>query len=71
MSAVLRIRRHIDSDTLHVPELRELMGKDVEITVTEARPDQSPPDLSKLDEIAGKIDLDFDAIEKLREISKI
>jgi hypothetical protein len=53
------------------PNCGNSWGKDVEITVTEARPDQSPPDLSKLDEIAGKIDLDFDAIEKLREISKI
>jgi hypothetical protein len=33
---VIRVRRHIDSDTLHLPELRELIGRDVEITVTSA-----------------------------------
>lgn len=32
----IRIERHLDSDTLHLPELLELIGKDVEITVREA-----------------------------------
>jgi hypothetical protein len=34
MSAI-RIRKHLDSDTLHLPELRNLIGHDVEITVVE------------------------------------
>ena len=34
MSAI-RIRKHLDSDTLHLPELRELIGRDVEITVVD------------------------------------
>ena len=71
MSAVLKIRRHLDSETLHVPELRDLIGKDVEITVTETTPQQLPPHLAELEKMAGKIDLDFEAIEKMREISKI
>jgi hypothetical protein len=29
------LRQHLDSETLHVPELRPLVGKDVEITVRE------------------------------------
>ncbi len=33
--AALHIRRHIDSDTLRIPELRELIGRDVEIVVRE------------------------------------
>ena len=32
MSTIL-IRKHLDSDTLYLPELRELIGKNVEITV--------------------------------------
>jgi hypothetical protein len=32
---VLHIRRKIDSETLHLPELRPLIGKTVEITVAE------------------------------------
>jgi hypothetical protein len=34
MNAV-RIRRKLDSDTLHLPELKPLIGKDVEIIVLE------------------------------------
>jgi len=33
---VIRIRTRIDSETLHLPELRPLIGKAVEIVVQEA-----------------------------------
>ena len=29
----LRIRTHVSSDTLHLPDLKQLIGKDVEIIV--------------------------------------
>lgn len=29
----IRIRRHLDSEQLNLPELRPLIGRDVEITV--------------------------------------
>ncbi len=29
----IRIRKHLDSNTLHLPELRGMIGHDVEITV--------------------------------------
>src|SRR5690349_10973455 len=32
-SSIIRIRKHLDSDTLHLPELRGMIGRDVEITV--------------------------------------
>src|SRR5688500_7268634 len=32
---VVRVRRHLDSETLHLPELRSMIGKNVEITVRE------------------------------------
>ena len=35
MTHPLRIRTRVDSETLHLPELRPLIGKDVEIIVTE------------------------------------
>ena len=38
MSSPLRIRRRIDSTTLHVAELEPYMGKQVEIVVTEEKP---------------------------------
>ncbi len=31
----IRIRKHLNSDTLHLPELRGMIGHDVEITVVE------------------------------------
>jgi hypothetical protein len=34
----IRIRRKINSETLHIPELRGMMGRDVEIIVLEDRP---------------------------------
>ncbi|HMO54577.1 MAG TPA: hypothetical protein PJ994_08745 [Tepidiformaceae bacterium] len=34
METVLRIKRHLDSETLYLPELRDLIGQDVEITVS-------------------------------------
>lgn len=38
MSSPLRIRRRIDSTTLHVAELEPYIGKQVEIVVTEEKP---------------------------------
>jgi hypothetical protein len=35
MTNPLRIRTRVDSETLHLPELRALIGKDVEIIVIE------------------------------------
>jgi hypothetical protein len=35
MGITVRLRRHLDSETLHVPEIRPLLGRDVEIEVRE------------------------------------
>ena len=71
MNAV-RIRKRVDSDTLHLPELRPLIGKEVEIIVREEPAAQVEfQDLTPVHEAAGKIDLDWDAIEHLRDISKL
>ncbi len=29
----IRVHKHIDSDLVHIPELRAMMGQDVEITI--------------------------------------
>ena len=34
----IRIRKKIDSDTLHIPELQSMMGQEVEIVVQQASP---------------------------------
>ncbi len=38
MTVQVRVRRRLESDTIRIPELKELVGKDVEIVVTEAEP---------------------------------
>ncbi len=35
----LRIRTHVSSDTLHLPDLKPMIGKDVEIIVLVESPD--------------------------------
>ncbi|HEX4592105.1 MAG TPA: hypothetical protein VH120_19385 [Gemmataceae bacterium] len=59
--STIRIHRTLDSDTLHLPELKPLIGKAVEITVTEA-PDENGKDWSALEAIAGQDLIDPDLI---------
>lgn len=35
MSTTVRIKRRLDSETVHLPEVRELVGREVEIIVRE------------------------------------
>ena len=70
MNAV-RIRRRLESDTLHLPELKPLIGKAVEIIVLEeATPTIAPGTgdwdaaMKAVDELEG---YDFDAYRKQRE----
>jgi hypothetical protein len=71
----IRIRKKIDSDTLHLPELQALVGKTVEIIVLEengALPGQGPP--SRYDAffaLAGQDVVDPDAYKQLRGASMI
>lgn len=71
MKAV-RIKKHIDSDTLHLPELSSMIGKDVNIIIIEEQASSAfRQDLAPLFDLAGKIDLDSEAIDRLRKISMI
>lgn len=63
------IRTHLHSDTIHLPELAEFVGKDVHIIVTEEPANSALRDFTALDRLAGRIDLDFDAIDDLRRRS--
>ena len=73
---VIRVHRCVDSDTLQLPELREFIGKEVEILVLEEPPSQGPPsagrqDYSALTQIAGQDLIDPDAYQELRAASMI
>ncbi|MCC7351719.1 MAG: hypothetical protein IT446_14255 [Phycisphaerales bacterium] len=63
------IRKHLRSDTIHLPEAAALVGKHVRIIVIEEPTPLPRRDLSALDRLAGKIDLDYEAIEDLRRRS--
>lgn len=64
----------VDSDTIRIDELRRLKGRNVEVTVREL-PEESletkKKRLSRFFELAGKIDIDESAFERLREASKL
>lgn len=54
------IRKTVDSDTLHVPELNSLIGKEIEITIRET----TQPNVDRfaiLEEIAQKNLIDVEA----------
>lgn len=65
---VIHLTQHLQSDTLHVPELKPLIGKQVEITIRELPPaDLSDPNRWKpLEELAGKDLIDADVIDEYR-----
>jgi len=63
------IHTHLHSDTIHIPEAAGLVGKDVRIILMVESTSTTPRDLSALDRLAGKIDLDFQAIDELRRRS--
>jgi len=66
---VIQLTQQLQSDTLHVPQLKPLIGKQVEITIREVPPvDSSDPNRWKpLEELAGKDLIDADVIEEYRQ----
>jgi len=66
----IRIHKQIDSETLHLPEIRPLIGEQVEIIVIEENPvaqgrtSNSPYDAFFA--LAGKDAIDPDALGQLR-----
>ena len=63
---VIRIHTRIDSETLHLPELRPLIGKEVEIVVSE-QPDQPADRWQALREIVGEDLVDPEVYKRQRE----
>ncbi|MHB1036982.1 MAG: hypothetical protein ACYC35_13915 [Pirellulales bacterium] len=67
----IRVRKRIDSDTLQLPELKDLIGKTVEITVVE---EASPANEGRYDAffaLAGEAVVDPEAYRALRAASMI
>jgi hypothetical protein len=73
---VIRVHRCVESDTLQLPELREFIGKEVEILVLEESRSQSQQragrrDYSALAGIAGQDMIDPEAYKDVRAASLI
>jgi hypothetical protein len=68
----IRIRKHLDSETLHLPELKPLIGKTVEIVVQVViAPAAAPDPWTAWNQLAGTLkDYDFDAYRKQREFDR-
>jgi len=58
-----------DDDFMKLPELKKYLGKEVVILIKEKR--KSSDDLLKFFDMAGKVDIDYEAIAKLNEESYI
>ncbi len=71
------IRLFVDvySEDIHLPELKQFMGKRIEmiiLEVTAVKPDKDKSkDMRKFFDAAGKIKIDKESIKQLREISKL
>lgn len=73
---VIRVHRCIESDTLQLPELKDLIGKEVVILVLEEpssplRRPEGGRDYSALAQIAGQDLIDPEAYKQLRAASMI
>ncbi len=72
----IRVRRCVDSETLELPELRQFIGKEVEIVVLEGVPSRATGPVEKRDysallQIAGQDLIDPDAYKEIRAASMI
>jgi hypothetical protein len=67
--SVIHVTQQIESDTLHLPELRPLIGKKVEITIRELQtPGDSESGWDALAALAGQDLLDPEAFKELRNL---
>lgn len=71
------VKTRVEGDTLHVPELKQWIGKEIQVVITEEPPAKDAPmDLSALQKLAediasGKVEYDFAALQQLRAASMI
>jgi len=69
MTAIF-IRKKIDSETLHLPELKPLIGKTVEIVVTEQPPAEETDRWQALRDIVGADLIDPEVYKRQREFDR-
>ena len=64
-----KVRMKVDSEDVHIPELKKFMGKTVEMIITEVRPKDRK--MENFFAAAGKVKIDEKAIRQWREVSKM
>ena len=67
----IRLYLKVDSDTLHIPELRRFIGKRVELILIEEEPSEEIKKMEKFFSAVGKVNIDEEAVHRLREESKL
>jgi len=65
----IRLYLKVDSDTLHIPELRRFIGKRVELILIEEPSEEIK--MEKFFSAVGKVNIDEKAVHRLREESKL
>jgi hypothetical protein len=71
MMQVIRVQTQVDSDTLHVPELKAMMGKTVEITISELESAaRAGRNWQPLIDAAAKDVVDSDLYKRYREFDR-
>ncbi len=68
----IRVRKKIESETIHLPELRPLIGKTVEIVVTEepAAPAATEKDWEDFFAQGGPVPIDPEIYKQYREFDR-
>jgi len=59
----------VDSEDVHIPELKKFIGKTVEMIITEVKPENRK--MERFFDAVGKVKIDEEAIRKSREASKL
>ncbi len=67
----IRLKKHLDSDTLYLPEIKDLIGKDVIVIEEISSALTKAERIKKFLESAGTIDVDEQAIKDLEDASMI
>ena len=70
----IRLFMKVDSENIHVPELRKFIGKKVEMIIIEEPTVFSEEKNRKMERFfsaAGKVEIDEEAVRQLREESKL
>ncbi len=67
----IRLKKHLDSDTLYLPEIKDLIGKDVIVIEEISSALTKAERIKKFLESAGTIDVDEQAIKDLDDASMI